>query len=114
MRNAGYSPLDRKVLDMIQAMRNRKNNLINAVERVIISKDVVDLYPEGADKIKAMTDLNTRKRILICTIGEYDSILRDLIEIEKKRGNEITVPIPSFTDSHEIVESTYRKFFYKD
>lgn len=114
MKNANYSPLDRKVLDMVQAMQNRKNNLINAVERVIISKNVVDLYPEGADKIKAMTDLNTRKHILICVIGEYDSMLRDLAEIEKKRKDEINILIPRFSNSHEIVEIAYRNFFYKD
>lgn len=114
MRKADYTFLDREVLDMIQRMQNSKNRLIDATERVIISKGVVELYPEGADKIKAMTDLDTRKYALLCAIGDYDCKLRDLIEIENKRGDEINVPIPKFTNSHEIIEFTYRKFFYKD
>lgn len=114
MRKADYTSLDRKVLDMIQRMQNSKNRLINATERVIILKGVAELYPEGADKIKAITDLDTRKYALLCAIGNYDCELRDLIEIENKRGDEINVPIPKFTNSHEIIEFTYRKFFYKD
>ena len=114
MRKANYTFLDREVLDMIQRMQNSKNRLIYATERVIISKGVVELYPEGADKIKAITDLDTRKYALLCAIGEYDCNLRDLIEIKNKRGDEIKVPIPKFTNSHEIIEFTYRKFFYKD
>ncbi len=114
MRKADYAPLDREVLDIVQRMQNSKNRLIDATERVIISKGVVELYPEGADKIKAITDLDTRKYSLLCAIGDYDCKLRDLIEIENKRGDEINVPIPKFTNSHEIIELTYRKFFYKD
>ena len=114
MRKADYAPLDREVLDMVQRMQNSKNRLIDATERVITSKGVVELYPEGADKIKAITDLDTRNYSLLCAIGDYDSKLRDLIEIENKRGDEINVPIPKFTKSHEIIELTYRKFFYKD
>ena len=114
MKKDSYSLLDREVLDMIQIMQNSKNRLINATERVIISRDVVELYPEGADKIKAITDLDTRKYALLCAIGDYDGRLRDLTEIKSKRGNEINIPIPHFTNSHEVIESTYRKFVYKD
>lgn len=114
MRKADYAPLDREVLDMVQRMQNSKNRLIDATERVIISKGVVELYPEGADKIKAITALNTEKYNLLYTINDYNYRLKDLIEIENKRGDEINVPIPKFTNSHEIIELTYRKFFYKD
>lgn len=114
MKKTNYAPLDREVLDMIQRMQNSKNRLIDATERVIISKGVVELYPEGADKIKAIKDLDTRKDSLLYAIGDYNCKLRDLIKIENKKGDEINVPIPKFTNSHEIIEFTYRKFFYKD
>lgn len=65
MKKDSYSPLDREVLDMEQRTQNSKNRLINATERVMISKSVVELYPEGADKIKAITDLDTRKDALL-------------------------------------------------
>ena len=114
MRKANYTSLDGEVLDMIQRMQNSKNRLIDATERVIISKGVVELYPEGADKIKAIKDLDTRKYDLLSAIGDYNSKFRDLIKIENKRGDKINVSIPKFTNSHEIIEFTYRKFFYKD
>ena len=88
-------------------------DLRERVEKVIICNGAIDLYPEGADKEKAIVDAEAAKFGLLCAIGVFDDLtnqyLRALAEPLERRT---TVDYPTnITTSHEIIEMTYRDFY---
>lgn len=111
MRKKQISILDSKVLDLVNETNAAKEKLINEVKRVWICKNVIELYPDGADKIKALEDFKSRQKILLAAIGRYDCALRDLEEVEIKHKYEINVNIPLFSSSHDVIENTYYNLY---
>ena len=88
-------------------------DLRERAEKVIICNGAIDLYPEGADKEKAIVDAEAAKFGLLCAIGVFDDLtnqyLRALAEPLERRT---TVDYPTkITTSHEIIEMTYRDFY---
>lgn len=84
-------------------------------EKVIIRSGVVNLYPEGADKDKAIKDLEQAKTLLLCAIGRYDSTGRDLNEALESQEPRITTLHygKAWKTSHEVIEEVYKEFYKK-
>jgi hypothetical protein len=92
-----------------------RGRLKDTVEAVIIRSGVVELYPEGADKTKAINDLNHAKSILLCAIGSYDSARNNYNEALESIKPRITTASygAAFKTSHEWVEIFYKEFYKK-
>ncbi len=107
--------LDNRISEKFEELKEAKTRLMSAVDRVIIANGVIDIYPEGADKARAIKDAEARKHSLLCTIGEYDTRLQeynDLLNSKSERRTTLGYPI-HYSTSHEIIEITYRNFWKK-
>ena len=87
------------------------------VSKVIICKGVIELYPEGPDKEKAIKDLEQAKYSLLYAIGRYDSALNEyknyLVATQDKRVTTVYYDAHSWSTSHQIIESEYKYFIFK-
>ena len=105
---------DRRMNKYISRMHEISKELEAAVQDVIIKKEVIDLYPPGADQQKTKVDLQTAKNKLICIIAEYDSTLNEINKyyvVNKDNFVEYVNWYPGMlSDSHKMVEIFYRNF----
>ena len=105
---------DRRMNKYIGRVPGISKELEAAVQDVIIKKEVIDLYPPGADQQKTKVDLQTAKNKLICIIAEYDSTLNEINKyyvVNKDNFVEYANWYPSMlSDSHKMVEIFYRNF----
>lgn len=108
--------LDLAIENKLEEVYEANSRLRGRVNKVIIKQNVIDLYPEGPDKEKAITDCNEAKYSMLCAIGAYDDLLNQYKNLCKKEGERnITINWTSDTlsTSHEIVENTFRNFWRK-
>ena len=91
--------------------------LKEATEAVIIKKNVIDLYPDGADKNAAISSFKSAQIELICAIGHYDSTRADsrdyYQEQDKNDFYKDWSAIRSLKTSHALIEEIYENFFKK-
>lgn len=109
---------DKKVKDLNFEVCEANRALRERVEKVIIRKGVIELYPEGPDKEKAIKDLEQAKYSLLCAIGRYDSVLNVyqnyLIATQDKRITTIYYNAHSWYTSHQVIEDEYKYLFLKN
>lgn len=104
--------LEEKVFDFQKAFLRLKE----ATKAVIIKKNVIELYPDGADKNIAIASFKSAQVELLCAIGHYDSTRVDAQEYYQehdksdfyKDWSKIHLP-----NSHSLIEETYGDFFKK-
>lgn len=93
------------------------HRLIETVEDVIIKKEVIALYPNGADKKTAILALEQTQHTMICAVGRYDSIRADLQRYYKEHDKNDFYKnwseICSLKNSHTVVEEAYKNFLKK-
>ena len=68
---------DEEMNNKNEAVFSAKESIRNKVYDAIIKKGVIDLYPEGPDKKKAVEDFEKAQKSLICSIGAYDSAVAE-------------------------------------
>ena len=92
-----------------------RERLKDTVEAVITRSGVLELYPEGTDKNKAINDMNYAKSILLCAIGSYDSARNNYNEALESTEPRVTTTGygTAFKTSHEWVEIYYNEFYKK-
>ena len=114
-KNPTCTPLDRMIMDKNQELIDAKTYLMSTAERVIIANGVIDLYPEGADKTRAIEDAEAHKHSLLCAIGAYDGRMQEYNELLKREGARETTTgwANKFSTSHKIIEIVYRNFWEK-
>lgn len=83
----------------------------STIREVIVKKEVIEIYPDGADKNKAIKDYHFEQQHLLALIGEYDD-LRDQISnfIKKNKEERHTTAhweIPQ--TSHATIETIYKE-----
>ena len=86
------------------------NNLNKTVRTIIIKKEVIEIYPNGADKDKAIKDYEFEQRHLLALIGEYDDLRNQIDNLIKKTKEERYTTIDWHTPktSHERIEQIYK------
>ena len=88
--------------------------LNDQVKIVLIQKEVIELYPDGSDKDKAIKDFQQSQLSMIATIGSYDSC-RDDFQRYITECRPLLVTTNAWADnvssSHDIVEGTYLAFY---
>ena len=104
---------DEEMNNKKEAVFSAKESIRNKVYDIIAKKGVIDLYPEGADKEKAIQDLEQAKKSLICSIGAYDSALAEYKRYYTNNFEKIsdrwTAP-GDFGTSHYLVEMFYKHY----
>ena len=79
--------------------------------QVITRLGVIDLYPEGADRKKAVSDAGEAKYSLLVAIGAYDTARMEYNNYIKKYAQMFDNPKKEWTTtSHEIIEWAYRYY----
>lgn len=107
---------DKKAKELNSEINEAGKTLRERVEKVIVRQGVVELYPEGADKIKAVKDFEEAKHSLLCAIGRYDSALNEYKNyLEQTKDKRITTTYynaHSWSTSHQVIESQYKYFVF--
>lgn len=107
--------LDKLIAEKYHEVNDAKFRLMSAAENVIITNGVIDLYPEGADKARAIKDAENRKHSLLCAIGAYDGRMQEYNDLLKREGKRETTAewVNTFSTSHKMIEIVYRNFWKK-
>ena len=109
--------LDKEIRTCVNSLREFNQMLTAKVEKVIIANGVINLYPEGsADRQKAVADAAKAKSSMVNTLANYDNlyaVLRRLLAVNDERNTTTYWTIDRWSESHEIVENTYRNFYRK-
>lgn len=107
--------LDEKIVEAFNAIHEARRGLDERVVNVIRKNGVVALYPEGADKAKAIIDAEQAKHYMINSMAQYDEAMRELDAMLAREGERnITAEwVNHFCTSHEIVENVYYRHCMK-
>jgi hypothetical protein len=89
--------------------------LINErVKIVIIRNEVIELYPNGADKEKAKADAEKAKQSLLSAIAVYDDAACRYNQAIIKDNRKTTLDYRNHSlTSHEVVEKAYEYLIRK-
>lgn len=104
---------DEEMNNKKEAVFSAKNSILNKVCDIVVKKGVIDLYPEGADKEKAVQDLEQAKKSLICSIGAYDSALAEYKRYYTnnfEKSSSRWIDPEDFGSSHYLVEMFYKHY----
>ena len=107
--------LDRKIHEAFKVAHESRDALESNVFNVIRKNGVVALYPEGADKAKAIIDAEQAKHYMVNAIAQYDEAIQELnkvLALDDKRETTINWGNHLCT-SHEIVENVYFRYCMK-
>lgn len=109
------TPLDEKIMKAFNTIHEARSGLEAKVVNVIRKNGVVALYPEGADKAKAIIDAEQAKHYMINSMAQYDEAMRELDAVLAREGERnITAEwFNHFYNSHEIVENVYYRHCIK-
>ena len=108
-----FNAYENRVDDLIHEVWETRDRLYEKTRQAITRVGVINLYPDGADRRKAVSDAEEAKRTLIVAIGEYDTARMEYNNYIKKYAEKFDSPKEEWTTtSHEIVEWAY-KYYYK-
>jgi hypothetical protein len=107
------TPQDFVVVRLTERRCQALIDLRERAEKVIICNGAVDLYPEGADKEKAIVEAEAAKFGLLCAIGVFDDLTNQYLEalaepLERRTTLDYST---SVLTSHEVIEMAYRDFY---
>ena len=107
--------LDKKIKELHDERLTTAYSIRERAKKVIICNGAIDLYPEGADKEKAVRDAEAAKYSLLCAIGHYDDLRRQYLEALAENGERNTTAYwtKECKTSHEWVEMAYEEFWKK-
>lgn len=110
-----FNEYDLTLKRLISTRREKYEQLISCVQDIIIKKDVIELYPAGADKEKAKQDFQRSQNILLTYIAEFDDIYCQLQNFEYSKCKYYITDKTAYESvtSHSIIESTYRNFLLR-
>lgn len=97
--------------EMLYKVWKERDRLYEKTRQVITRVGVINLYPEGADRKKAVSDAEKVKQSLLVAIGAYDTARMEYNDYVKKNTEKFNSPKQEWTTtSHEIVEWVYRYY----
>ena len=109
------TPLDEKIVEAFNAVHEARRGLNERVVDAICKNGVLALYPEGADKGRAIADAYCAKCNMVNAIAQYNEAIRELDAVLAREGERnITAEwVNHFCNSHEIVENVYYRHCIK-
>ena len=109
-----FNPYENRVDELLYEVWEERDRVYEKTTQVITRLGVIDLYPEGADRKKAVSDAEKAKQSLLVAIGAYDTARMEYNDYVKKYAEKFDSPKKEWTTtSHEIVEWAYR-FYNKE
>lgn len=104
---------DRQLKQLLVEWQENRDLLIGQVNILITKKNVIDLYPEGADKNKAIEDFKARQRFLLNYIARYDDTYNQLMTFDYSKCAETISAKWQYekATSHNIIEIAYNNFY---
>lgn len=106
-----FNAYENRVDDLIHEVWEARDRLTAKAKQVITRLGVINLYPDGADREKAVSDAEEAKRALIAAIGAYDTARMEYNNYIKKYAEKFDSPKRERTiTSHEIIECAYQYY----
>lgn len=106
-----FNAYENRVDDLIHEVWEARDRLSAKAAQVITRLGVIDLYPEGADRKKAVSDAGEAKYSLLVAIGAYDTARMEYNNYIKKYAEKFDSPKREWTTtSHEIIEWAYQYY----
>lgn len=104
------TPADLRLRNLWKQYLDVLNYLDNTVRKIIIKKEVIEIYPNGVDKDKAIKDYKFEQQHLLTLIAEYDDLRNQIDNLIRKTKEERETTIDWHTPqtSHERIEAIYR------
>lgn len=108
-----FNPYESRADEHLYKVWEERDRVREKATQVITRLGVIDLYSEGADRKKAVSDAEEAKHALIVAIGAYDTARMEYNNYIKKYAEKFDSPKKEWTTtSHEIIERAY-KYYYK-
>ena len=106
-----FNPYENRVDDLIHEIWEARDHLTANAKQVITRLGVINLYPDGADREKAVSDAEKAKHALLVAIGAYDTARMEYNNYIKKYAEMFDSPKREWTTtSHEIIEWAYQYY----
>ena len=106
-----FNPYEKRADDALYEVWETRDRLYEKTRQAITRVGVINLYPDGADCRKAVSDAEEAKRTLIAAIGEYDTARMEYNNYIKKYAEMFDSPKREWiTTSHEIIEWAYQYY----
>lgn len=106
-----FNPHENCADELLYGVWKERDRVYEKTTKVITRLGVIDLYPEGADRKKAVSDAEKAKQSLLVAIGAYDTARMEYNDYVKKNTEKFDSPKQEWTTtSHEIVEWAYRYY----
>lgn len=106
-----FNPYENRVDELLYEVWEERDRVRVKATQVITRLGVIDLYPDGADRKKAVSDAEKAKQSLLVAIGAYDTARMEYNNYVKKYTQMFDSPKQEWTTtSHEIVEWAYRYY----
>lgn len=85
------------------------DRLKETVKRNVVKKEVIDIYPDGEDKEKAIKEYNFEQKCLLKDIAYYDDMRNKFNTfLNNKFERKVTAHWKPWKTSHEVVECVYK------
>ena len=106
-----FNPYENRVDDLIHEVWEARDRLTAKTKQVITRLGVINLYPDGADRKKAISDAEEAKQSLLVAIGAYDTARMEYNNYIKKYAEKFDSSKREWTTtSHEIIEWAYQYY----
>lgn len=106
-----FNPYENRVDDLIHEVWEARDRLTAKTKQVITRLGVINLYPDGADRKKAVSDAEEAKHALLVAIGAYDTARMEYNNYIKKYAEKFDSYKREWTTtSHEIIEWAYQYY----
>lgn len=108
-----FNPYENRADEMLYKVWEERDRLLEKTRQAITRVGVINLYPDGADRKKTVSDAEKAKQSLLVAIGAYDTARMEYNNYIKKYAEKFDSPKAEWTiTSHEIIEWAY-KYYYK-
>mgnify|MGYP000052340759 FL=1 len=108
-----FNPYENRADEMLYKVWEERDRLLEKTRQAITRVGVINLYPDGADRKKTVSDAEKAKQSLLVAIGAYDTARMEYNNYIKKYAERFDSPKTEWTTtSHEIIEWAY-KYYYK-
>ena len=104
------TPADLQLKKLYYPLIDLQDEFDLTVRKVITKKEVIEIYPDGADKDKAIKDYKFEQQHFIALIGKYDDLKNQIDNFIKnnKEERKITAHWDMPETSHERIEQIYK------
>lgn len=104
------TPADLQLKELYYPFIDLRDEFHSTIRQVIVKKEVIEIYPDGADKKQAIKDYHFEQQYLLALIGKYDDLRNQISNFIKNNKEEryTTAHWDIPRTSHETIEAIYK------